>query len=339
VTQLRDQGGRVDWSSNLRLIAFDRAGPSGFFDVYVMGEDGGGVRCLTCETRGVLPEKHKGNPAWHPSGQYIVFQAQRVVPQQRDDTVSAPGAGVFNDLWLMTPDAKSIWQLYAPPFEVSRSNLRDAPGTLHPQFSPDGKRLAWAERLRGGGAIGEWALKVGDFSISPEGPKVTNVRTYQPGSNHAFYESHSFSIDGAKLLFSGNLERGQGVQGMDIYELTLATSEVKRLTESPRIWDEHAHYSPDGSTIVWMSNEGQPPVRQRPYRFKAELWVMNADGSGKRQLTHLNTPGTPEYIPGNIVAPADSSWGSDGTRLVAVVLESDPSSGDRDRGRIVMVDC
>ena len=39
-----------------------------------MGLDGSGVECLTCNK--YILQLHNGNPEWHPSGEYIVFQAQ-----------------------------------------------------------------------------------------------------------------------------------------------------------------------------------------------------------------------------------------------------------------------
>jgi len=53
----------------------------------------------------------------------------------------------------------------------------------------------------------------------------------------------------------GNPITGQPVNGLDIYELELPTGDTKRLTDTFDDWDEHAHYSPDGKTIMWMSGK------------------------------------------------------------------------------------
>jgi Tol biopolymer transport system component len=67
-------GGRLDWSP-ANLVVFDRLGSDEYYDVYLMEADGSKERCLTCDAAG-LPPGHHGNPAWHPSGDYIVFQSQ-----------------------------------------------------------------------------------------------------------------------------------------------------------------------------------------------------------------------------------------------------------------------
>src|SRR5262245_51329327 len=102
ISILKDPGGRVDWSPKGDQIAFDKPGPDGYFEVYVMQPDGTGERCLTCDKKGI-PNKHKGNPAFSPSGQYVVFQAEKQI-YVGPEALATPGAGIGNDLWLTTAD-------------------------------------------------------------------------------------------------------------------------------------------------------------------------------------------------------------------------------------------
>ena len=116
----------------------------------------------------------------------------------------------------MDRDGNRFWQLTNVPVSVG--------GVLHPHFSPAGDRLLWSERISlQGSAIGEWALKVGDFFVTDGTPRLANVRTCQPGQQRNFYESSSFSADGQSVIFSGNLEPGQNPNHMDIYVLNLAS--------------------------------------------------------------------------------------------------------------------
>lgn len=62
---------------------------------------------------------------------------------------------------------------------------------------------------------------------------------------------------------------------MNIYEVRLDGTELKALTSGPAYHAECA-YSPDGNTIVYASNESG----------SMNLYLMNADGSDQRQLTH-----------------------------------------------------
>jgi hypothetical protein len=97
ITTIKEIGGRLDWSHTLNVVAFDKRGEDGFYDVYVMNPDGTDEYCLTCDTG--LPDHHIGNPAWHPSGEWIIFQVVNtaLIPSSMDtEEVNAytnPGAG------------------------------------------------------------------------------------------------------------------------------------------------------------------------------------------------------------------------------------------------------
>jgi hypothetical protein len=54
--ELTDNGGRVSWStSGSNLIAFDRQGSNGFYDIWTMNPDGSNQVCLTCGKAGIPP--------------------------------------------------------------------------------------------------------------------------------------------------------------------------------------------------------------------------------------------------------------------------------------------
>ncbi len=331
ITTIKEYGKSLDWSHELNLIAFGKLGLDGYYDVYVMRPDGFGERCLTCG-RPEIP-RHNGNPAWHPSGEYIVFTAEKKEAPRQDDPYAIPGTGINCDLWLISSDGARLWRLTELP--LTRRN-----GVIHPQFSRDGKKLFWAERLGPGGAWGEWALKIADFVVDARGPHLENIQIYQPGEQHHFYESHAFSQDGARVLFSGNLLLGQPESGLDIYELDPETGELRRLTPSFDDWDEHAHYSPDGRKIAWMSSSGfaitYPTIQGHEWAkyLATELWLLDADGLNKRRLTYFNEPGHPEYI-GSRSIVSDNAWSPDGRRIVATVAYETPQGL---RSKIVMIE-
>ena len=119
---------------------------------------------------------------------------------------------------------------------------------------------------------------------------------------------------------------GQLPTGLDIYEYSLVDGSLRRLTDSSDDWDEHAHYSPDGTAIAWTSSKGFQ-IKYADYDRWAddlitELWIMRADGSQKTRLTHFNDPGYPEYTGGRTIV-ADSSWGPSGKRLVVCITYED----------------
>lgn len=195
-----------------------------------------------------------------------------------------------------------------------------------------GRKLLWAERLRDNGKpFGEWALMLADFAMTDSGPELRNARALPVPAN-AFYESHGFSPDDSRILYTGSPDGG-----LEIYEMELASARIRRLTNSLEVWDEHAHYSPDGQWIVWMSSRGLEITKQ-PFRLPTEYWIMDADGANARQLTHFNTPGHPDHRNRPFVCAADAAWSPDGRRLAAFLIEHDPEGGLHDQGELVMIE-
>jgi len=313
MTILKRGGGRVSWSHSRNRIAFDRIGEDGYYDVFVMRPNGAGTRSLT-RGRPDLPQLNNGQPAWHPTGDFIVFQSQDPALETPADWTpeqqrffTGPGIGINNNLWLMSADEASFWRL---------TGVADGNGVLHPHFSPDGARLAWAE-ITGRTEDGrrKWAIRLADFGFAGGAPELLHIETRRP-RGLLFYETHGFSPDGGRLLFSGFPENGS-YYALEIYSLDLITGRAKRLTKD-REWDEHAHFSPDGTEIVWASSRGTPQIKGNPLRFPPRLdyWIMDGDGKNKRRLTRFNQPRSLSFIPGG-VACADFGWSPDGASIVA----------------------
>jgi Tol biopolymer transport system component len=49
----------------------------------------------------------------------------------------------------------------------------------------------------------------------------------------------------------------------------------RRLTTNQWEWDKHPSWSPDGTRIVFWSNQGSG---------RKQLWIVNADGTNRRLL-------------------------------------------------------
>ena len=310
----------MDWHQGLDLIAFAKIDPADqYYDVFVMRPDGSGEKCLTCGSPKV-PRKHNGNPAWHPTAKYIVFTAENPNAPAKIDRHAIPGSGLACNLWLVGSRGRNALPLTEYPLKPP---IR---GVIHPQFSHDGKKLFWAERVRKGDSLsGGWVLKIADFVDGPGRPRLARIKTLKPGGKQScFYESHAFSQDDRKILFCGDLLPGQTVYGMDIYEMDLTSQRLTRLTKTDNDWDEHAHYSPDGTKIAWMSSSGfdidwdRVPLGKHFDYLSTELWIMDADGSNPMRLTYFNQKGHPHYIgPRTIVS--DSAWSPDGTKIVVLI--------------------
>ena len=307
VTVLQESGGRVSWLHQ-GLIAFDKKGEDGYTDVYVMELTSSNVKCLTDNTQ--VPQLHNGNPEWHPSGEYIVFQAQdpalKGLPATPlGDYAASPGVGINNNMWVMTADGSKFWQL---------THVKDRQGVLHPHFSPDGTKLLWGEFIRP-----HMVIKLADFAVENEEVLITNVQTLKP-NNLQMYEPHGFSSDGTHILFSAAEQEGH-YYDMEIYIMDITTGDVVQLTDNDE-WDEHAQFTPDG--IIWVSSEGIPQERGVSMEDavnnppKLEYWIMERDGSNKRRLSGFNNADAPEYV--NVdggIGLGDFAVGPDGKTIVA----------------------
>lgn len=301
----KDTGGRVDWAPDGRL-AYDSLDERGWFQLWIMKGDGSGKKCLTCS--GNYPKLHNGNPAWHPSGKYIVYQAvDDKIPLpfwgQIYKLYTNPGGGVNNNIWIMRDDGSMAWQM---------TDLGKGKGVLHAHFSRDGTKLLWAEMTSHKPApFGTWVMRLAKFAVKKGTPVLSNIRTLAP-DNMIWYETHSFSPDDSEILFSGSYT---GKDRPDIYKYSLTTGTLAALTdEKDDAWDEHAQFSPDGTKILWMSSKGTGAKFQSAFE-PTDWWLMNADGSGKKRLTGFNDKKSADFLNQKAVA-ADICWSPDGREAV-----------------------
>jgi len=321
----------IDWFHSTDLIAYPRRDPvDWYYDVWVIRPDGSDKACLTCGE--AFPKKHNGNVTWHPSGKYLVFTAQNEdATGELLDAAAIPGTGLNCNLWIMMADGKQIWQLTEIPTEEKTPQ-----GVIHPQFSHDGKHLFWAQALGKyspvpGEEWGRWQLAIADFVVKDGVPSLENIRYSQPGPHPRFYESHGWSPDDSLVIFSGNPEEGEHPpNGIDIYTMDATSGDLTRLTHTPADWDEHAHISPDGSTIAWMSGAELEveflSVKWPDWKeyITTDLWMMGSDGGNQRRVTYFNQPGHAHHEwlnekSGVMVVRAvvsDSAWSPDGTQLM-----------------------
>jgi len=129
ITKLTEKGGRVDWGLN-NIIAFDRKGSDGYYDIWTINLDGTNEKCLTCEAAGI-PQMHNGNPTWHASGSYIVFQAQdpNLKTPWYENWATHPGGGINSNLWIANKEG-NVMAIMPHPERASESLLGSKDGLL-----------------------------------------------------------------------------------------------------------------------------------------------------------------------------------------------------------------
>ena len=116
------------------------------------------------------------------------------------------------------------------------------------------------------------------------GLRIFNLDTRQTrvltdGSDNLPY----WSPDGSRILFT----RSQG-GNFDIYTIRPDGTDVRRMTDFPAN-DAHAVWTEDGKHIMWNSGEygfkDEAALYDNSFQPYGSIWIMNADGTGKRQLT------------------------------------------------------
>jgi Tol biopolymer transport system component len=165
-------------------------------------------------------------------------------------------------------------------------------------FFKGGKRVLYASTIGGGrecppnpdfsqGYV--WAVYP-DYDIytsTPDGKDIKKL-TDSPG-----YDAEAtVSPNGKKIVFTSERDGD-----LELYSMDIDGKNIKRLTNEPG-YDGGAFFSPDSRMIVYRgSHPNDPKLVERDKELLKkhlivptifEVWVMNADGSGKRQVTKLN---------------------------------------------------
>ncbi len=269
--------------------------------IVTMGLDGKARRCVTCGQPG-----NNDGVRWRPgAGDTILFISDRDHPF----AIGNEGGGLGQELYAMRLDGS----------KVSRLTKSHAWATnYHANWSPDGKRIVW------GTTEGRaWDVMVADVVEGPDGFHLAETRRVVHDTT--WWETHGFTTDGKRVITTNTRA---GMLSTDIYAVDVETGERTRLT-TPVAWDEHAHLSPDGRKMSWITGRFRPAAVQQltdgsispiydflwigpgilfdmipPAGYSTELTIMDADGTHVQPLTsdHLTV--------------ADNEWSFDGKRIV-----------------------
>ena len=124
------------------------------------------------------------------------------------------------------------------------------------------------------------------YRARPDGSELTKLTDTQGYDAEA-----TISPVGDRIVFT-SMRDGD----LDIYSMNLDGTDVVRLTDTVG-YDGGPFYSPDGSKIVYRARHPEDPEEIADYQAllteglirpsKLEIWIMDADGSNKRQITDL----------------------------------------------------
>jgi len=198
-------------------------------------------------------------PQWSPKDDWIAFGRGLYLPPR----------GRPARVMLMRPDGSELHEL-----------TKSEGNSGFPSWSPDGRRMVY--RFWSGSEYGLRIINLDDGSTTQLTSGFDNFPAWSPkGDLIAFTR---FSED-----------------DFDIYTIRPDGTGLKRLTTT-RGNDAHEIWSPDGKHILFSSArfgfKDEAPLYDDIPQPYAELFVMNADGSGQRPLTDNQwEDGTPAWAP------------------------------------------
>ena len=183
------------------------------------------------------------------------------------------------------------------------TRLTEGKYDISPQWSPDGRRVAFASVLnkaefdklaKEGGLLTQWHY----YAIPASGGEPKRLT---PAGGFGL----SWSPDGQRITYSSGLEDPAnmsaevGLNSSAIFVMMEGAAETLRVTgvaghDGPPIW------SPDGAQILYTSN----PTDGRNSRGNWDIWLMRADGEAKRNLSD------------HPAADTDPIWSVDGAHVI-----------------------
>ncbi len=263
---------------------------------------------------------------WRPGpGDALLFVSDRDHPY----AIGNEGGGLGQELYVMRPDGSQVTRL---------TQSHTWATNYHANWSPDGKRIVW-----GTTESRTWDVMVADFVSDASGMRLDSP--HRVVHDTTWWETHGFSADGRRVITTNTRA---GFLSTDIYAVDIETGAKQRLT-TPATWDEHAHLSPDGRKVSWISGRFRPaPVAAlsdgsispifdflwigpgivfdmaAPDGYSTELTLMDADGTHVQRLTADN------------LIVADNEWSPDGKRII--FRQTNPAGDRSSKIRILTFD-
>lgn len=317
---------QITFSSSRALDGSDAANLNSARNIWVVNDDGTGAKPLTPLT---VLHADSDDPAWSPDGTRIAFASARAL-----DGSDAPD-GLYN-VWIVKPDGTG-----ATPLTTSsgpEGNMNDSAA-----WSPDKYKIAFLTydfhpgnsshyldviNADGSGLIDLARFATGAPVWSPDGTQVlyTVEVTYSiiwvadlDGTGGPLTDTHfvfavslnpTWSPDGTKIAFASNLSPNEALNsypGFNIWVMNADGSSAMPLTTlTSGAGSGEPTWSPDGTKILFSSSRALDGSDAANPNSTANVWIMNADGTGAKPLTLLTASGA---------GTCDAVWSPDGTKI------------------------
>jgi Tol biopolymer transport system component len=312
--------GQYVWSPDGSRYLVNKKDASGTYQLYVSPVGGGDPVCISCTQKPNSPlvNRHKLQPHWYPTGDWIVLSGEWTKDHKPFWAPSGVvegwvASGLWVDIYITRPDGSDWHRLV--DFENGRAD-----GFTGVAFTRDGQQAVWAQIVDGNVfryTFGKWELILADVQRDANGVlSFVNQRNITPAKTN-WIETGNFAPDGHSLIVTADTGL-KNAMGMDQFVIDIDTGRVRNLTNQPDWWDEHGRFSPDGRKVVYMSSSPfrDHPLQSNMFFLHTEFMLMNSDGSGQEQLSHFNSKGYPESnTGGRSSVAAAAEWNPDGRSI------------------------
>lgn len=266
-------------------IAFGQFTGPNVGDIFTMNPDGSDVRQLTFFG---ASGGSAGLGDWSPDGTQLVFSQQA--------SSSVPG-----QLWIMNADGSEQHLLLNDPSDNDYA----------PTFSPDGSQIVF-NRCPFNAAFFQCAI----YRVNADGSNLTSITTINLANHDIIDLEPAYSQDGHTIAFESVWRDGL-IEA--IYLMNADGSGLHSITP-PRLGAHGANWSPDGTRIVFSSNDTGPP---NAFVLSQEIWLISADDGATTRLTFNNNQWHGLNTVPHDLAP---SWSPQGD---AIVFQRDSPDGSK----------
>lgn len=225
-----------------------------------------------------------------PNGRYALVTVERANHWPNPDGYpgALPGAGTYNDLWLLDLASGQTWKL--------RNLLAtNSAALIWPRFDSTGTRIVWAEKWNGwSGPLESWDLHVATITWAGTVPMLTNHTSRR---SDGFFEPYGF-LDADTILAVSDKAVNAALSQVTKIPVD-PTKSVKRI--SPSTWYEGWGWlsgifqlSPNYCEFAYQIPGTTRIMFGRTYdatEGSIEFWTMEQDGSDVQRLTYFSKPG------------------------------------------------
>jgi dipeptidyl aminopeptidase/acylaminoacyl peptidase len=275
------------------------------------------METATGETRRLAgADERTSSPHWSPDGRWIAYSGSdgqrsglmvrrpdgsepRFLTETRGTNHPLPGVGA-RVAWA--PDSRTIAFLAATPGPEGEEASAEADPIVI-------RRYLYKTTGSDGVSYFNDNRRLHIFTVDVESREVRQL------TDGTFYEhSIDWSPDGEEILFVSNREPDPDrFFNYDIFSVRVADGEARRLTHTERVL-YRPRWSPNGRMIAYQGTT-RGLTSSETTMENTRLWVMNADGTGRRELGTIdNRQGAP-------------AWSRDGRHVYFTVQE---------RGRVAL---